>query len=133
MKQTYEDAVVKTVLWWSDKLQTPMNKNNGDDSQAGGMAFMLMNMLGSSAQESITEDKIKVFEETLTNMLMLEEGKKWKDTTLSVDYHPCNKLAEACDKADINTGALPIKSHTFISNNNIASAKYQYGGSMVEL
>jgi hypothetical protein len=42
--QTLEVAVQKIVKWWSQKaFRTPLNQNNGDNSEHGAMAFMLIN------------------------------------------------------------------------------------------
>jgi len=67
MTQTYEEAVLKTVMFWTEKaFETPMNQNNGDDSERGGLAFLLMNTLASRAQKTATPEKIKLFEKKLT-------------------------------------------------------------------
>lgn len=132
--QSYEEAVIKTVLWWSEKaFNTPLNQNNGDNSSSGAMAFMLMNTAANFAKETITPDKIKKFEQKLTELLMSAESGSTYDRSLSVDYSPCEKLYEACLFAGIDTLCLPCKSHSCIEKDNRAMAKYQYGGSYISL
>lgn len=130
--QTFQDAALKVAMFWSDKMRTPMNQNNGDDSQNGGMAFLLMNMVASKAQETITDEKIKIFEETLISEItkLRDDG---KDITLSVDYHPDKELSKACEASSISPSALPCKTVSWIDDNNVATAKYQYGGRVYTL
>lgn len=132
MKQTYEDAVLKCVLWWSDKsFRTPLNQNNGDDSPQGSMAFARMNMVALSAQQKVTDEKIKKFEDKLIELLL--QAKTRYEKTLSVDYGPCTLLAEAADFAELEYACFPCKTHSFIEDNNEVYVKYQYGGELVKL
>lgn len=129
--QTYEEAVLKAVMWWSDKsFRTPLNQNNGDDSPQGGMMFALMNTVAMKAQETATTEKQKAFESKLTELLM--NCDKY-ERTLDVDYHPCRLLSEAAKFAGIDSGCFPCKSHTRIDDNNKVFAKYQYGSATVEI
>lgn len=130
-KQTYEEAVLKTVMWWSDKaFRTPLNQNNGDDSHQGSMIFMLQNMVSTKAQDTATPEKIKKFENKLTELLMNKSG---YEVILDVDYHPCELLATAATFAGIDTGCFPCKSYTTITKSNEVFAKYQYGNSAVKI
>lgn len=132
--QSYQDAVLKTVMFWSDKsFRTALNQNNGDTSPNGGMAFALMNIVSMQAKTSITAEKIKAFEDKLTQILMSMESGSPYDRTLDVDYHPCTALAEAARHAGIDTGCFPCKTFTRIEKNNEVTAKYQYGGAFVQL
>lgn len=132
--QTFEDAVLKTVMFWSDKsFRTPMNQNNGDDSPNGAMGFMLMNMLSSKAQESITEDKIKSFENKLTELLMGVKNEARWNWELDVDYHPCQMLATAAEFAGLDSSCFPCKTWTRIDQDFNAIASYQYGGTPTKL
>jgi len=127
MKNTFEEAVLKSVMWWSEKaFKTAFNQNNGDDSPQGGFAFALMNMLSMKAQDAVTPDKIKKFEDKLTEILM-EEGPGYR--RLEVDYGPSKMLADACEFAGIDGSCLPIKSSTSIAADDFTvRAYYQYGG-----
>lgn len=128
-KRTYKEAVELTVKWWSEKLfKTALNQNNGDDSSNGGMAFLLMNMVSMNAKNDLTDDKIKRFEEKLTEILLDGEDKgRWK-RECNVDYHPNQILADACEFSGINSSCLPCKTFTFINNDNEIEGRYQYGG-----
>ena len=131
MEQTLEDAVLKTVTWWSDKsFRTVMNQNNGDDAD-DGVVNILLNTASMKAKNGITGEQIKKFEDKLTELLM--NAKSSYDRSLSVDYHPCEKLFEAAEFAGINSSCFPCKSCTSIDNNNKAFAKYQYGGDHNEI
>lgn len=133
MKQSYEDAVLKTVMWWSEKsFNTTLNQNNGDNSPQGGLTFMLMNMLSMDSQKDATPDKIKKFEEKLTELLMEKKDNSY-DRTLDVDYHPCELLSTACEYAGINPGCLPCKTFSRIDNQNRVYVKYQYGAPTIEI
>ena len=124
--QSYEDAVLKTVMWWSEKIQKPLNQNNGDQSSGGAIAFMLMNMVANNAQQSITPEKIKVFEETLTKKLMEVENEKYLQN-LDVDYHPNQILAESAEKAEIDLSVFPCKTWTRIGLENEVEVSLGYG------
>lgn len=135
MTQTFEEAILKTVMWWSDKsFRTLLNQNNGDNSSQGGMTFLLMNMVASKSQESVTDEKIKSFEEHLAKSLT--EYRKQYPTSqiwLDVDYHPCQMLSEAAEKAGIESHCFPCKSSTRLTADNKVFAKYQYGGASNEI
>lgn len=128
-KRSYKEAVEITVKWWSEKsFKTLLNQNNGDDSDNGGMMFLLMNMVSMNAKENITKEKISKFEEKLTELLLSVEGMGMFNNELSVDYSPNRKLREACTFAGINASCLPCKTHTYINDNNEIEGQYQYGG-----
>jgi hypothetical protein len=132
--QTYQDAVLKTVMFWSEKsFNTKMNQNNGDDSSNGAITHMLMNMLSMQSQDKLTPDKIKRFEQKLTEILISERENRLWDITLDVDYHPCQQLYEAAQFAGIDPGCFPCKTCTIIKQDNTALAKYQYGGKFITL
>lgn len=133
MRRTYDEAVKIMVEWWVEKIQAPLNQNNGDNSENGGMAFSLMNMVSMNAQKEITKDKIEIFKTELTESLLTgKDGGRWS-TTLEVDYNPGKKLADACKKAGINSMSLPCKTFTFINNDNEVEGRYQYGGEFFKL
>lgn len=132
--QSYEDAVIKVVLWWSEKsFKAALNQNNGDNSREGGMAFALMNTLAMDIQNKTTPEQIKKFEDKLTQLLMGVAHESNHMKSLEVDYDPCRFLGEAMQHAGINSKCLPIKSWTRISDTNVAYAKYQYGNGEIEL
>ena len=132
--QTYEEAVLKCVMWWSDKsFRTPLNQNNGDKSSQGGIVSILHNTISLKAQEKLTEEKITKFEEKLSELLLSEKDAKYNRAKLDVDYSPCETLFQACQYAGIDSHCLPCKSHSYIDENNNAFAKYQYGSQTMEI
>ena len=134
MKQTYEEAVLKIVMWWSDKsFRTTLNQNNGDKSSQGAMTFMLQNMVSIEAQKRVTEEKIKMFEDKLTELLLAEKDVQYNRARLDVDYSPCETLFQSCKHAGIDSHCLPCKTNSHIDQNNRAFVKYQYGGQSIEI
>lgn len=135
MKQTLEDAVLKTVTWWSDKsFRSHPNQKNTDDCDNdvnNGVVHMLMNIVSMKAQDDITKEQVAKFESKLTELLM--NAKNNYDRSLSVDYHPCEHLFIASEFAGINPSCFPCKSSTSIDENNRTFAKYQYGGEYKEI
>ncbi len=128
-KRTYEQAVEITVNWWIEKsFKTPLNQNNGDNSENGGIGFMLINLLSMNAQDRNTPEKIEKFKETLTKLLLEAKNKGRYSNQLDVDYHPSELLSKACEQSGIDTGCLPIKTFTFINQENEVEGRYQYGG-----
>jgi len=129
-QQSYEDAVLKTVMWWSEVIQKPMNQNNGGDS----MTMMLLNHVAMTEQDLITPEKIKTFEETLTVELLLlcSDDNEWK-RTLSVDYVPCSILSNAATIAGIGSRVFPCKSSSYIDKNNVATTIYGWRGDLKSL
>jgi hypothetical protein len=132
MTQTYEQAVKKVVDFWIEKsFRTPLNQNNGDGSPQGGMTFLLMNMVSARAQETITDEKIKLFENKLTEILLLDNP---RNINIGVDYHPDKELSDAAAFAGLDAGCFPCKTYTWINKQtNTATSKYQYGGQIVTL
>jgi hypothetical protein len=133
-KRSYKEAVEICVNWWIEKsFETPFNQNNGDDSENGGIAFLLMNMVASNAQKKVTLDKVEKFRNRLTELLLLNEEKGRFENELVVDYHPNQILFDACQFAEIDPSSLPCKTFTFINDENEVKGKYQYGGELFEL
>lgn len=131
--QTFEEAVNKVVNFWVEKsFETILNQNNGDGATAGGATFALMNTLAMKAQKEVDKEQIVKFRERLTEILLTKKGNKYR-ATLSVDYDPCLALAEAAKYAEVSTMLLPIKTTSWIDDNNVATASYQYRGEVKEL
>jgi hypothetical protein len=133
MKQTYEEAVIKTVLWWMEKsFHTPLNQNNGDDSASGAMTLCFMNEASRKAQNEITPSQENKFEEKLTELLF-KAHEDHVDIELSVDYVPCNMLMYAATSAGIDIHCFPCKSSTYINKENQVFAKWKYGSQHIEI
>lgn len=132
MKNTKEQAIEKTVDFWVEKsFRTPLNQNNGDDSQNGGMMFMLMNMVSSSAKETISEEKIDKFKSKMSEIMMNADP---IPHYIDVDYHPCPTLRYAAEYANIDLGCFPCKTYSTINRETFeVKASYQYRGELVTL
>lgn len=128
-RRTYKEAVDIMVDWWVEKsFNTALNQNNGDSSHDSGFGFALMNILSLDVQEDINNEKIDRFKLKLKELLMSVEGKGRFQNQLEVDYDVTGFLLEACQFAEINTNCIPIKTFTFINDNNEIEGKYQYQG-----
>lgn len=137
MIQTYEQAVEKVVNWWADKsFGGKLNQNNGDNSEQGGLGFLLMNYVSLKAQDEVTEEKIQKFKSKLTELLLNPGIDNYYRHNIGVDYDPDRPLYEACEFAGISTLCLPIKSYTSIEifdGSNKVTAALGYHGKMEEL
>ena len=133
-KRTYAEAVKIMVDWWYEKsFRTTMNQNNGDPSIAGGKAFLLGNALADKAKEAATPEKIKAFENALSNILLSgEHGGRW-DRELNVDYHPNEILDRAAEASGIDPSCFPIKTFVYINSANEIDGRYQYGGAWFKI
>lgn len=129
MVRTYKEAVEIMVNWWIEKsFHTLFNQNNGDNSPQGGLGFALMNTLSMKENDKVTPEKIEKFKSKLTELLLLQEGKGRWDNQLDVDYDVHGMLAEACAFSDISEFCIPIKTFTYIDEDNTINGRYQYGG-----
>lgn len=134
MVRTYKEAVEIMVNWWIEKsFHTLFNQNNGDDSPQGGFGFALMNSLSMKANDKVTPENIEKFKNKLTELLLLQEGEGRWANQLDVDYDVYGMLAEACEFADISKFCIPIKTFTYIDENNVVNGRYQYGGEWFEI
>lgn len=129
--KTLDGAIAAVCDFWINKMQTPVNQNNGDGSPSGRLTFMLMNLLGQKAQDTISREKIELFRTSLTNTIKTEFNNG--HYICDVDYHPSDNLSKACKDANIDTMALPCKSHTNIHKDFTVQSRYQYGGDFVKL
>ncbi len=133
-KRTYAEAVEIMVKWWSEKsFATPLNQNNGDNSPAGVLGFILGNTLADKAKEGATPEKIAAFELALTNILLAGEHEGRCERELDVDYHPNGILSDAAKASGIDTSCFPIKTFVYINGENEIEGRYQYGGAWFKI
>lgn len=130
-QKTLDGAINAVCDFWIEKMQKPMNQNNGDNSGNGGIAFLLMNMLSATSQESITPKKIEMFRIKLTEIIKRDFRNIFY--VCDVDYNPSNNLCEALDYAEIPYSVMPCKTHTTILADLSVRGKYQYGGNFINL
>jgi len=110
---------------WRKMLEAP-KYDNGDETDNGGIAAML----GSMQAKNNTPEVLVKFEEELFNLLMTKSLKYTADDEgrypdyLDVDYHPCQTLTDAADKAGLKM-EFPWKTTSRISADYISvSAGY---------
>lgn len=127
MKPTKEQ-IEKVAEWWAVRtFDCALNQNNGDDSEHGGLAFMMMNILSMQAKDKAPSDARGKFKAAIVERLSKGDG--YQALLLDVDYHPNEGLATACKLAGIDPAMLPIKTHTqFDNEKGEFIGRYQYGG-----
>jgi hypothetical protein len=119
------------VEWWKEKLRRPKfqtlprsgRRSEEDKPAAFAEAMAVM------AHSPVSEEQIGSFGEALA--LLLENT---QDPYLGVDYHPCLELAEALERAGIESGitTLPWKTSMWFRDGGV-SAKCGYGEPAEEL
>ncbi|MGV0856842.1 hypothetical protein ACTS9E_15080 [Empedobacter brevis] len=129
--RTYKEAVDIMIDWWVEKIQQPFNQNNGDTTSDFG--FFLLNKASMDAQFLLNDSKIEKFKNSLKEQLYPNEGKHRMYKELDVDYSPNEILNKACEFSGINTSCLPVKTFTYIENNNKINGRFQYGGEWFEI
>ena len=130
-KQPFAQAVEKAVNWWVQKIQQPMNQDNGD--KRNPLAFGLLNTVAMNAQAELTKEKIESFEKKLIEVIINRRNTTRFKIELSVDYRPDHLLAEAINFAGINPYCLPCKSYVSISTDNSVRVKHGYGAEIKEI
>ena len=127
-----DEAILKAVIFWSEIIQKPMNKDNSDKSEAGGFTMMLAAMAGM--QNPVTKEQITNFEAklefALKAMLINERPYNWH---LDCDYHPCEILAHCANYSDINLAVFPWKTYMLINEKFEVFASVGYGADSKKL
>lgn len=124
--KTTEDAALALSMWWSQKsFRTPLNKDNGDSNP---LLFMLASMSTKTAQESVTDDKINIFEQELSKHI-IEYREKYPSSRVSIytDYNPDHSLSLAAEKAGLDPSAFPWKTGSYINDKNEVFVSFGYG------
>ena len=110
-KMTYYKVAAK---WWADTLRNvgPGNFNNGDDSQAGGMAMIMATMLAmdKSPDGGVLDRFEKVLAENIQKRVE-EDG----CLSLNCDYAPCAFLANIARETGVDVSCFPWKTSMQIS------------------
>lgn len=134
MKPT-KQQIETLAEWWAIKtFDIRANQDNGDTSENGGVAFMLMNMVAMNAKDSMPENARQKFKDSIIERLSSTDDNSYYSYMLDVDYHPNQMLLEICEKANVNTSALPVKTFTTWDNGkNKFIGKFQYGGEFEEI
>jgi 2-methylcitrate dehydratase PrpD len=130
-----EKNIELIAQWWADKVTAPsLNWDNGDNSQAGGLTFMLANMLAQQSRNNAPSDAPEKFKAALIKGLKDSQTYQKSNGThipfLNVDYHPCEILAQAAAEAGIDASAFPCKSSTQVIDGK-ALAACGYGAKSV--
>ena len=121
----------KAAKWWANQLRGTAKLDNGDPSNAGGMALMLATLLQADEKADQNNEHIDAFEQELTIILEREKDDYFH---LGVDYHPDHVLQEAATKAELNLGmtSLPWKTTMWIMSGEIKVSE-GYGAESVAI
>ncbi|PJZ89536.1 hypothetical protein [Leptospira levettii] len=132
--RSYEEAVEIAVNFWVEKsFFTESKQDNGDRSVMGSLAMKMMNSKTQEVQSTVTNESIEKFKTCLRNKLLNVYNTGFRRGDCAVDYAPNQVLFEVCQEAGISNHCLPIKTFTFIDEDNTVKGRYQYGGDWFSL
>lgn len=120
-----KEQIGVAVEWWAKALRNP-KFDNGDDSNAGGMAMVLALMARGNGPSA---GQIETFKSALA--VELEKAKN-DYYSVNTDYGPGYVLGLAADKAGISGSAFPWKTMMYFQNGGVQVA-CGYGAKAVEL
>lgn len=124
--KSIQDAATALSIWWAEKsFKTPFNKDNGDSNP---LLFMLASMNTTNAQANVSDEKIKVFEDTLAKHI-IEYREKYPASRVSLycDYNPDHFLSLAAQQAELDNDAFPWKTGSYITPQNDVFVSFGYG------
>ena len=108
-----QEQISAVAEWWAAQIFDKQgNWNNGDDSQAGGVAFLLGNLLKAQSLDKADENARPRFVEHLTIILSAKQKETGRVPSLYVDYSPDSILSDAAKRAGVSDSAFPCKSGT---------------------
>lgn len=90
--------------YWVRKLSGKLEHDNGDDSFAGSIFKVLLDV--QSEKNRPTVEQLEIFRKELEKQI---KSSKWDDIDLYCDYDPGYMLAESAEKANINKIVFPYK------------------------
>ncbi len=124
--------IEKAVDLWCDALKKP-EFNNGDLSSTGilGQGLAMWSINKDKEKMGPINEKLIIFREELIK-LMQQIKNKHKDHTiyLSVDYHPCELLSLAAEKAGIPESQFSCKSTVMVRQDSVHT-RFGYGATGV--
>ena len=91
-----ERIINRVVKIWIDLLKDP-KYDNGDKSFSGFMASSMADKISKNNNKEILEK----FGKELKKILCDKNIEDYKKTYLNVDYHPCEVLSDAANKAGL--------------------------------
>lgn len=115
---TEYQAVLTAVNWWANEISNPKPHSNGDNSPASLFACMFADMM----QEKITELQIVEFRAELARLIEREIERDIEMhysrvmVYLICDYHPCEMLSDAAERAGISKSNFPYKTGMLIES-----------------
>ncbi len=112
-------AAEAAALWWCEVVAHP-RFDNGDQSEAGGLA-MMMAMLTHSRRPRPSQEMLDRFREALQETLEMY-CRQHGGVTLGVDYHPSDILSECADRAGLDEVSWPWKTIMEVTPNRVTAA-----------
>ena len=121
------EQIETAVNWWADAIKRP-KFDNGDNSDAGGMAMMLATL----AHKAPSAEQIETFKKALADEMASNE--RIEKFGLNSDYGPDGNLAEAMQQAGINPdiSSVPWKTNMHFSDGEV-TVSCGYGADYVKL
>ena len=123
-----DPAIVAAAKWWADVLRGPTKFDNGDNSQAGGMAWAMATMAASESKPA--PDVIDRFEaelrQSIAQYVNERDGRFWP--TVATDYGPDRILSDAFERAGGKGAGLvfPWKTVMWVRPDEV-TVRYGYG------
>jgi len=119
-----DEQIKKATEWWANAISNP-KFDNGDPSEAGGMAMMLALI----NKETVENDRIELFKAIFAIALKSDPDARWG---IHCDYGPCSILAEAMKDAGISTSNAPWKTNMNFEDDKVF-VSYGYGAEIIEI
>lgn len=136
---TPDVMIDRAVELWCRKLRAPAEKNNGDSSSNGGMAFALAIINADADRKKINDidGRVDDFKSILSKKMKFARDHAGEPTgrTLSYgpehyreisgldsDYSPDIELSAAANEANVPLSAFPWKSHMNIYSDHVYAA-----------
>lgn len=119
----YNEVAAK---WWGEKIRNVKlkNYNNGDPSDVGAVAMILMTMLAVDKQAS--NDEVDLFELKLAQAIEKAVNDHDGYLNFGVDYGPDSILADTANECGISPTLFPWKTYMLIENGKV-SVSNEYG------
>jgi hypothetical protein len=126
-----ERIIDRAVAMWRLLLTNP-KFDNGDDSSAGGVGFMLAILANQKANN--TDENLDAFAKELKGRILAAKESEYFDVRwLEVDYAPCSVLAESANAVGLAIPVWPCKTRVTIDSDYMcvqsgygASRQYHY-------
>ena len=128
-----ESQVKKATEWWADRVCAPTfsGLSEAERRDPANDSYQFAEMLAGMATESVDGGQREKFIAALKEGLEAENYNSFLG--LSVDYHPCQFLARAADKAGISKSNFPWKTYMHFADDGTVKAACGRGSQLETL